>query len=1547
MRIISFVLLILISRIWAQTPPQNGNSTQALPKSPNVEAMERHGTFEVDLYRGLPQISIPIYEIKTKNFTIPLALSYHASGIKVSDVASWVGLGWSLSGGAYVGRNVRGLPDDQTGGFITRNYYLRQPSQINPTTSDGYYYLRWTYEGFEDAEPDIFSYNLLGAFGHFLYKDHVSSPITVPYEPLVKIERYPNVGSYQFKITGIDGNKYFLGDYTTGDYESSITQTGGNSRSHVSAWLISKMTSADNTENITYEYYPTSDVSLQYDIDDYIVLNDSYAPDVMAGSSPVPSFNKYEGTTNITNKASQKLLNRITFDNGKIEFVLGAQNRQDLSSKYLEKVNIYEKNKTGYTLIRVVKFSYGYFTGLNNSSKLKLNSVEISSANEAEKQVYKFTYNETEPLPATNTKAKDFWGYYNGKNYNQTSIPGLTVAYPRGPYPSVYESQIGGSIDSRSSDPEKAQVGILKRIQYPTGGYSLFLYEPNYYERTFEKLVGGGVRIKSILTYDHNSTQPLVKTYKYGRSEGDESGVGYLNSISPAVFEPDITHVDYSVQDGIRIFPAYSFESRVYSSQPKLDNKSFDETNVYYPFVTEYLGTILNNTGKITYIYSHVSDQIFTAIFNKNRYVNTKYWQRGKLLHKKEYEKLASGTYNLKKHTYNQYNLYNEQTYNNVGMLVAEVARREGVFNEMHELGVYGYMLPYQYQFYNINTGMYKLAGSTETEYVSNGQTLTTITNYNYNLYGQVAQITSNNSKQETLSTLYKYPLDYNFSGTVINNALAINNLISLNKLSTPVEVLQGIQKPGSELKIIKGSLRIYNAATTLPKNEYILETTSPISNFQQSFVNASGDLTIASNYKKAITYDQYDDKNNLLEYTDERGGLKFANTWGYNKTLITSNFKSAGNAQVAFTSFEDNDKGGWTYQETSVQSNTADAASGTYVYAFNGTNPITKNGIPAGQYKISYWSKLACTVNGGAPSLTSNPNLAGLKLYEHQIILTTAGSIAITSTSNKIDNLILQPLNSEGKTYSYLPLTGLINETQVSNFFQNYEYDGLQKLKYIKDYDNNIVKKFEFAYIGNSVTLPAAPTVYWNNNAPAITIRRNNCPANYNGEKITYIVLPGNHYSLISQNDADQSAVSDLNINAQEFANNKGICIPANEVKWIPISQYCQQKTITYPNLPTSGFNISVESEPNTTNYTKVTVNRSGSQYRVKINYRINFTYVGQIDGSIVLEVGQDTKQATIGLAPYTNEYRNGATILSVERLSDTYLTGWKVYSRRAKLVGGDIVLVEPNTTTGGQGPYFSPTEGSIYECVAAIDNNIDAGIDLGIPSYANLPYSASFSTRCGSIEYKVPAGKHTSTISQNDANQQAQNDINTNGQAYANTQATCPIVYYNVKKSGNFRKSDCTSGTGTLVTYTVPEKSYSSIISQDKADEMAQNDVTNNGPAYANSNGTCLLPCSYTPTAGTTFQASGITNNGTTVSFYVVFKRSTIISPGSSVIIASINGGCIPSATRTVSFTTGGRTWNISIFNSGQMSLQLASGSAALPAGTTVGTPTLSYTK
>jgi hypothetical protein len=110
------------------------------------------------------------------------------------------------------------------------------------------------------------------------------------------------------------------------------------------------------------------------------------------------------------------------------------------------------------------------------------------------------------------------------------------------------------------------------------------------------------------------------------------------------------------------------------------------------------------------------------------------------------------------------------------------------------------------------------------------------------------------------------------------------------------------------------------------------------------------------------------------------------------------------------------------------------------------------------------------------------------------------------------------------------------------------------------------------------------------------------------------------------------------------------------------------------------------------------------------------------------------------------------------------------------------------------------------------------------------------------GSVTYTVPANTYTSSISQTDADQQAKNDVHLNGQAYADANGTCTQIYYNVARSQTFTRNNCLAGyTAGSVTYTVPARTYSSLVSQQVADAQAITDISNNGQNYANTNGTC----------------------------------------------------------------------------------------------------------
>src|SRR5579872_2246020 len=82
--------------------PYQPNITGANPVTPSAFQFIKYTELPVSEYTGIPNISIPLYQIKEDDIDLPVDLTYHSVGIRVNQEASWVGLGWDLSFGSIV-----------------------------------------------------------------------------------------------------------------------------------------------------------------------------------------------------------------------------------------------------------------------------------------------------------------------------------------------------------------------------------------------------------------------------------------------------------------------------------------------------------------------------------------------------------------------------------------------------------------------------------------------------------------------------------------------------------------------------------------------------------------------------------------------------------------------------------------------------------------------------------------------------------------------------------------------------------------------------------------------------------------------------------------------------------------------------------------------------------------------------------------------------------------------------------------------------------------------------------------------------------------------------------------------------------------------------------------------------------------------------------------------------------------------------------------------------------------------------------------------------
>ncbi|RYU94337.1 hypothetical protein [Emticicia agri] len=285
---------------------------QLSPKSPNVAAMERYGSYQVNLFNGLPTIEIPIFEITAGNLSIPIKLSYHASGIKVTDMATFTGMGWSLTYGGAVTRQVRGLADEVNVGLLGKTIAPNVQEDVGATCYNES--VRFAFERMAsntiDIERDLFSVNIPSKSNQFILRDTTNFQWLMPEPSKIKFTRATNPSNSNsfFELTDEGGNQYVFS-------EKEATVDVGTT-----AWLLKKIQGKRAVDKILYEYYPAASFSTTHDIFETVTINDNPSGIVPSGiltsGTPSPNF------VSANNAVQQRLPKTIYFPLGKINFVL-------------------------------------------------------------------------------------------------------------------------------------------------------------------------------------------------------------------------------------------------------------------------------------------------------------------------------------------------------------------------------------------------------------------------------------------------------------------------------------------------------------------------------------------------------------------------------------------------------------------------------------------------------------------------------------------------------------------------------------------------------------------------------------------------------------------------------------------------------------------------------------------------------------------------------------------------------------------------------------------------------------------------------------------------------------------------------------------------------------------------------------------------------------------------------------------------------------------------------------------------------------------------
>ena len=347
---------------------------------------------------------------------------------------------------------------------------------------------------------------------------------------------------------------------------------------------------------------------------------------------------------------------------------------------------------------------------------------------------------------------------------------------------------------------------------------------------------------------------------------------------------------------------------------------------------------------------------------------------------------------------------------------------------------------------------------------------------------------------------------------------------------------------------------------------------------------------------------------------------------------------------------------------------------------------------------------------------------------------------------------------------------------------------------------------------------------VYRNKRQSALFTKEGCNPETEKGEDLEYVVEAGKYTSIISQSDADDKAMRDIEQNGQNWVNEHGRCI-----------------TILWYNVKKSKSFRKNDCDPDT---------EEGSLVTMTIE-------AGQFSSSISQEDAD--RKAEAELNAKGQDYANShGTCNTIKWYND----------RKSKM----FQKTDCEVTEVGSMVEYVVEAGRFSSSVSKEDANQKAleALEAEGPGYANehgtcetnLWYNVEkskvfYKNDCedgfigAPYTYTVEAGKYTSDVSQEDADQKALDDIEKNGQDQANLNGECVTDpnYFVGKASARVQKNDCDaeSQTGSFVDLTEKDlagypDAFVSRESQEAANALAQAAMEEQKQDLANKKGTCI---------------------------------------------------------------------------------------------------------
>lgn len=726
--------------------------------------------------------------------------------------------------------------------------------------------------GETDLEPDIFYYNFNGISGKF-----IMPKIYVPEGKILN-------QSEELSIRYLSNNTFLIKDSKGVEYNFAKTETttvkystNDSEAVYTSSWYLSTIKLL-NQQEIKFMYTTAQLINqnkTSVGVANYRVQTN--APCFQQPPAPQSL------SSNVVVYNDEVLLTEIYASNLQVNF--SYNDRSDLKTKsgvLAKKLSSFTISNGQNNVIKQVNLDHTYFSSSSNqnflSKRLKLDKVKIND------QEYTFEYQE-QGIPDKNSQD------YKGFSFIENS-------------------------------PE---AGLLKKMTYPTKGYSKFFYEQNNYSAKHQysedvQSVGLGVRISSIENYDHNSpglNDILLSKKIYEYNKATLSAGRLVTAMRTAVQYNEPTTFKCIVGGKEVIYSGNYIVDAFYKEN--MMPLGGNDVIVGYDKVTirNVVGNIDN--GKEEYIFKNNITEYPTMMPGCMGNID---FSNGTLLSKTSFKNEKQKYVAVSKDSMT-YQLINN------GQYIGKVPLTLRFIGE-----------------YSLTVNKSLLISKISYEYNSMLPDLLNKTDYTYiNDRILVKEETSLNSMGKTVKKKFKYPFEYGSSPHNIYSTMT-----SLNMLDIPIETVTSVN--GNIVSADLISYKQFSPNIIRESNLYSLNINQPLvaNGFVESSINSNGELNLDNNYllkQQVLACDEY---GNVTVIKSPKSSEKNI-IWAYNGHYPIIDVENADNDKFNESIIEEYDGLNLSLPGEASRTFTV-GASGTITLQFN-SGAFLSTGAT---YNVNYW---------------------------------------------------------------------------------------------------------------------------------------------------------------------------------------------------------------------------------------------------------------------------------------------------------------------------------------------------------------------------------------------------------------------------------------------------------------------------------------------------------------------------------------------------------------------------------------------------------------